>query len=332
MDTPQRKIPVKDIAKKTKSSTQGERGEDFHRSTRSYSTELEGIQRTHRRRKRSGTLDSERVFGSKTRLTRIPWYGFLCVGLLAAGLFFTTIFYYKSRVGVASKQHKSASIATRVDPTMVEVTTKWSGLQPKPLAERFLAAKTVDERLLLVSDPKEVAGIMHNFYEVGPGKYEELDQLLGMTQDLASANTVARFTVKFKDLGQRLLYIPYETSGNAKVDFKCYARYCSESWTDLLSGKVSKASEMRCILKVSDYYNQEFGSETEWLALIATSPDFEDVLYFYVKRDDPNFATFVANPPTKPVRYTIALEGRGPSYLRRQFQVSQILHSGWLGH
>lgn len=325
MEIPSRKAPVKELG--TQRSTSQERAEGFHKTSRSYASELKG---THRRRKKSRSKDTERVFGRKSWQI-IPWYLWVGFGVLAVGVFLSTLAFYKFRARQDPLNTPSPAKVMVVESTALpEVLENWSGMQPKEIAERFVAAKTHEERLKWVRHPERVSEDMRKFFETGPGKDEVVVKLAEMPQDLANTHTFARFQATLESGGSRLVFVPYETSGSGKVDFKCYARYGSETWGDLLSGRVTKAEEMRCVLTVGTYYNQEFIDEKQWLALMATTPDLEEILYFYVRRDDPDFSLFVAGPPTRPVRYTVAIESEGTSHERRQFRLSKIHHSGWL--
>jgi hypothetical protein len=329
MEIPPRKTPVKEFG--THQGTSPDRAEGFHKASRSYASELQGTLQTHRRRKKSRSTDSERVFGRRSWQI-IPWYLWVGFSVLVVGVFFSTLAFYKFRARQDSLNAESpAKVMVVESPALPEVSEKWSGMQPREIAERFLAAKTHEERLKWVRQPELVAEAMREFFQNGPGKDEVVVKLEEMRQDLANPTIFARFQATLEGGASRLVFVPYETNGSGKVDFKCYARHGSETWGDLLSGRVTKAAEMRCILTVGTYYNQEFMDEKQWLSLMATTPDLEEILYFYVRRDDPDFSLFVAGPPTRPVRYTVAIESQGPSHEKRQFRLSKIHHSGWLG-
>lgn len=131
------------------------------------------------------------------------------------------------------------------------------------------------------------------------------------------------------DGSRRLLCVPFDESG-ARVDFKSYARHCSEPWSAVLDGTAPKADEMRVFLQQGRYYNFAFADESEWLCLIATSPDLENPIHLYARRNNPDLLLFLQNPPQEPQRYTIALENPGQSHLNRQWQLTRVLFIGWV--
>lgn len=328
MDGSQPKRKVKELG--VEPSRSAESG-DFRKASRSYRTELEGATKPRRKRKRSRTVDTERGFQRKSSALPISWIVWVSSAAILIGLFVATILYYKSRNQEIEGEMASTSRVTQVEAALPsDASAKWNGILPKTIAENFLKAKTDEERLLWVRDSQKVAEILHRFYQQDARKQEVFSKLTEMPQNLAGQEASARFSVQFTDGSKRLISIQYDESGAGKVDFKCYSRYCDESWASLLNGSVTKAHEMRCILLASDYYNHEFADESTWLSVLATSPDFEDVIYLYVKRDDPEFVAFLQNPPKAQTRYTIALESVGMSYKNRQFRVTKVHRGAWV--
>jgi len=49
---------------------------------------------------------------------------------------------------------------------------------------------------------------------------------------------------------------------------------------------------MRVFLMRVNYYNYEFADERQWLCLIATSPELENPIYLYARRDNPDLVLF----------------------------------------
>ena len=93
-----------------------------------------------------------------------------------------------------------------------------------------------------------------------------------------------RFHVKMEDGSSRLLCVVINEEEGARVDFECYARQGSVAWEDLLSGEATEAQVLRVFLKAGSYYNYAFADEMKWRCFVATSPDVERLLYFYVAR------------------------------------------------
>ena len=126
-----------------------------------------------------------------------------------------------------------------------------------------------------------------------------------------------------------LIGVPFDESG-ARVDFKSYARHCSEPWSAVLDGTASKADEMRVHLRRGSYYNYAFADERKWLCLIATSPELEHPIHLYARRNNSDLLIFLQNPPKQAQRYTIALENTGEGHLKQQWQLTRVLATGWV--
>lgn len=222
-------------------------------------------------------------------------------------------------------------------PPMVEEPLKTAptkarlGLLPGQIADKFLAASTLQERLRWVRQPAEVSALMEHFYRDGPGSMERIADFHEMPPAATEDHAFERFMVSMADGSKRLLCIPFEESGNAfGVDFKSYARHCSVPWSAVLDGTTPKADEMRVFLQQDSYYNYEFADESEWLCLIATSPDLENPIHLYARRNNPDLLLFLQNPPQQPQRYTIALENSRQSHLNRQWQLTRVITIGWV--
>jgi hypothetical protein len=205
----------------------------------------------------------------------------------------------------------------------------WQGLQPGQIADKFLAASTPQERLRWVRRPAEVADLMERFYRDGPGASEKVADHHEMPPAATDDHAFERFTVTMTDGSRRLLCVPFDESG-ARVDFKSYARHCSVPWSAVLDGTAPKADEMRVFLQQGSYYNFAFADESEWLCLIATSPELEHPIHLYARRNHLDLLRFLQNPPQEPQRYTIALENTGQSHLNRQWQLTRVLSIGWV--
>jgi hypothetical protein len=173
---------------------------------------------------------------------------------------------------------------------------------------------------------------MEEFYTHGPGHTETITGLSAIRLPLQEGRAVDAFRVTLADGSSRRLDVAYELNGHAKVDFKSYSRYCGTPWSALLDGSRPSAAEMRVLLKIGSYYNRDFSDEDTWLCLTATSPDLKEPLYLYVRRDNPQMRDFLRDIPDREMRYTVSIENTEDGWQHRQFILSKVLRSGWLGH
>jgi hypothetical protein len=266
----------------------------------------------------------EENFGTKLRppmslMTRLLWIlGVLC---LIVGV---------EVVFLLRRAPKEVRAKAEVAKLQVHAAPKWQGPQPQQIAERFLAASTQEERMRWVREPAAVAALMERFYRDGPGGSEKMGSMKKVSESVSTqVGALQRFSVTMTNGSKRLLYVPFDESGG-RVDFKCYAAYCSEPWDKLLDGTVVQTGEMRVYLELSDYYNYEFPDQDQWQCLLATAPELVDPIYLYVRRDSPAMKELEKCPFTEPTRYTIAMENQGKSYKRRQWQLTRVICNGWL--
>ena len=275
---------------------------------------------------RRSSKDAETAYGEKP----ISKFGSSVMLALLIGVPLAVLLFMGTRYWVRQKLDGDPPPIVKVhEPTAEAALVAWRGLQPEQIANKFLAATTQEERLRWVRQPAAVADLMERFYRAGPGATEKMAGLQKMPQVMTEDQVCARFTVKMTDGSKRLLFVPFDESGGG-VDFKSYARHGSDPWSAVLDGTVAKASEMRVFLKRGNYYNHEFADESQWLCLIATSPELENPIYLYARRDNPDLLLFLKNPPKKPLRYTIALENLGQGHCNRQWQLTQVLATGWV--
>ena len=205
------------------------------------------------------------------------------------------------------------------------------GLQPEQIADKFLAANTPQERLRWVRRPTAVADLMERFYQDGPGSAEKVADFKKMPPGGADDQAFERFTVTMTDGSKRLLCVPFDESGSSLgVDYKSYARHCNVPWSAVLDGTATKADEMRVFLQRDNYYNYAFADERQWLCLIATSPELENPIHLYARKNNPDLLVFLQHPPQHPQRYTIAIENIGQGHITRQWQLTHVITTGWV--
>jgi hypothetical protein len=210
---------------------------------------------------------------------------------------------------------------------------RWEGPAPQEVAQRFMEAKTVEERLGLIRNPLQMCDVLKQFFTEGPGKDEKPARLTPLEEVASDDKMVTRFALAMEDGSMRLVSLPFTEDGRALVDFKAYSRFCSHPWSEVLAGNVPSAPEMRVFLARGAYYNHEFADESRWISFVASSPDLDEPIFLYANREDANTPAELRNWPadsSAPIRCTIALETMGASHLKRQFVLKKMLRAGWL--
>lgn len=209
-------------------------------------------------------------------------------------------------------------------------SSDWVGALPYDVVTAFKNATTVEERLKWVRDPEFVKDAMQEFYTDGPGRTERIVSLKKLTQTVISGLLVERYQATMSTDQTRLLYVLIGENG-AKVDFKCYARYGSASWPDLLEGKVLAADETRVTLEKGFYYNFQFSDESKYHCYLASSPDLEDPVHLYAEigsKTDLIMANMVKTREMYPA--VLSIKSIESSHQKRQFQVVKVRSNSWL--
>lgn len=307
----------------------------YRRPQRSYRQEVEKGTRRKRRKSRSSGLESH--FGqSSTRPTLPQWIRRWALVVLLLGFVGLLVVLMRpgktTAVAASTWKDPKAPGSALILPEEEPATANWQGPRTLEVANSFIAATTHSERLQWVDQPEEVAALMEEFYTHGPGHTETITGLSAMRIPMQDGRAFDSFQVTLADGSFRRLDVVYELNGHAKVDFKSYSRYCGTPWSTLLDGSRPTAAEMRVRLKIGSYYNRDFSDEDTWLCLTATSPDLKEPLYLYVRRDNPQMRDFLRDLPDREMRYTVSIQNTESGWQHRQFILSKVLRSGWLGH
>jgi hypothetical protein len=205
---------------------------------------------------------------------------------------------------------------------------KWRGPVPSVVAERFIEAKSHEERMKLIRNPTQAGPTMETFFKSGPGATEQIKGFHWLTTGSSGDLALETYTVEFANSPGRLLSVSVDPQG-AKVDFECYARLGSVAWDDLLSGKVTEAEEVRVILEPGGYYLHGFGDEQKWLHFKATSPDLPETLDFYLDRQNPSVRDFQESE-SKVLPATLSIRAVNGSEKNRQFEITAVKALDWV--
>lgn len=232
----------------------------------------------------------------------------------------------------SADQKTKAAPAARSGPpaTGPGIPAGTSILSARSVAENFTRATTHAERLKWVRQPGEVAAAMEDFFTSGSGSREQVAEISGLPPEVTDALASDCFGVRMDTGDLRLLCVVNE-GGEAKVDFKAYARQGSQPWAALLNGQAREAAEMRVFIQPGEYYNFGFSDETRWQNFTVTSPDLEPpAQFFYLERSDPALKRLEKLDTRNPVRVTVAIRAVGDSHLHGQFEITRFLGAGWV--
>lgn len=128
----------------------------------------------------------------------------------------------------------------------------------------------------------------------------------------------------------RLAQLVPQADGEWRIDFDSFIRATSAEWESILSGK-SPFSTVRVFVALDNYYNGVFSEDGVWQAYALVSPDTEEILYAYTKRDTPQFRAMGKilesdEPLHRATLEITTLPGSG----KRQFQISRVFAENWV--
>jgi hypothetical protein len=210
-----------------------------------------------------------------------------------------------------------------------EAFSDWKGPLPEEIARLFTEAKTHEERMELIADPRHDGSWMKSFFSEGPGAEEKISAVAPMGAANTNKTSFQRFQVRLSKGKSRLLCVILSENGGA-VDFRSYARFCTESWEDLLAGRTAIAEEVRVFIEPAFAYLHNYTDDKQWASYVATSPDLDQPLYFYVARGSDTAMQMSKITRGGNMRATLAIRSVDGGHLHRQFEVTEVLTSGWV--
>jgi hypothetical protein len=265
---------------------------------------------------------------TKDRKVSAWWVGAPALLVLLSG-FFLLLFLRPWSVAGDLPDAGMESRRQSVPPETSGSAEDWKGALPAEVARLFTSASSHEERLGLVSDPRRDGYWMEMFFREGPGASEKVREVTPMEAAGTDSAYFERFRVSMEDGGDRLLCVVINEQGG-KVDFRSYARFCSESWEELLAGRTRIAEEVRVFIGPGTTYFGSFSDDSKWTSYIATSPDIEESLYFHAARGSDTDTLLSEMTAGGAVRATLAIRSNGIDHTHRQFEVTDVLTPGWV--
>ncbi|MGK0188742.1 MAG: hypothetical protein ACI9R3_004556 [Verrucomicrobiales bacterium] len=212
------------------------------------------------------------------------------------------------------------------------------GLTSEEIAQQFLDAKTIDERLRWTREPERVAPLMKDYYANDRNRRGNVDEnfnenVLSLrrlgTMLVRNGYLYEKFHVKTPS-GNRLLAV-CETSDGRRVDWECYVRYNPLPWRTFLNQAAGSApSEFRLFFSQSDFHKQ-LSPDADHTFYWIESPELNTVVHAYVENDSPIAKTLLrrsaaASPSTESARSKFIATGPDVVAQRRQRAILSLRH------
>jgi len=127
-----------------------------------------------------------------------------------------------------------------------------------------------------------------------------------------------------------LIVLKYTNDGY-RVDWDAYARYGSDAWPEILSGKVA-SSEVRVQLERGGNNTFQYRDETIWSCYKLLNFDIQKIIYGYVRvgsRTEQMIEEVLADPIQAEGRVVIEITSNAEGASHQQFEIKRLLAIGW---
>ena len=130
-------------------------------------------------------------------------------------------------------------------------------------------------------------------------------------------------------LCERLAILTPDSEGHWKVDFDAFARTVTPSWTDLLE-KGAEKGQVRVFVMPDMYYNASFADENQWECYALTTPDLDEALHGYCRKNSDLAATIhsLFTAENNGGRATLEIR-RVAGGEPRQFEITKVIAKDW---
>lgn len=173
-------------------------------------------------------------------------------------------------------------------------------------------------------------------FEDREGVVDGLDWLSSLDANNLLLEGVLVRSRKGDELSDRIALLTPDATGRWKVDFDALARTCEPPWGRVLNPETPRAT-VRAIARKDLYFNGPFNSDEDWDCYSLASPDHEQTLLGYARRDSAQaraMGQIMAHLKELGEEVSMAravLEIRrveGASV--RQFEISRVLAQDWV--
>lgn len=290
-----------------------------------------GIRRKHRR--------GESMRGNRERINRkrvmLAWSGLLMVFALGILCFFVWMGVRSGARANATAGGSKSLIDERVVSQFVSPTENEALVLVKNAMSLRDPGKVEALFRCGSSTPEDVVGFLR--------KMENLDGAISDYAWLSSMDAndmlLDGVQVNFKTLkGQRsrLAILTPDARGLWKVDFDAFARTVTPQWSEILENKAVQAV-VRVMVAPDSYFNGEFKDEQKWTCYGMASPDHEEILMGYCRKDSPQAKAMTRIMSDEDIYGNGRRIGRATLEIRRpendderQFEITRVLAQDWV--
>ncbi|HSP42190.1 MAG TPA: hypothetical protein VLO11_04925 [Luteolibacter sp.] len=197
----------------------------------------------------------------------------------------------------------------------------------EPLAEKFLAARSVEELLPLVREPERAAPRMRVHYGDDAIEPEGLS-LFNTRATVLREGAFLTLVVRTRDFEEKIMAF-VNTSEGLRIDWEGWVGWSAMAWEDFLAEKPTAPTLFRVVLRPVDYYNFGFSDDTRWRSYRLDSPDGEHSLYGYVERATLTDSRIRLSPEVKMSAFTLYLRFPDDGGSRNQVLIERLAAESW---
>lgn len=200
----------------------------------------------------------------------------------------------------------------------------------KPVAQKFLEAKTVEELLPVVYEPALVGPKIREAYQSKPPRAEGMDAF-GVDEMIGFTGKVALVQVRTRGLEQKQMCL-VETPDGWRVDWESWVGWSEMSWPAFLAEKPKRAVLFRVVLRETQYYNYLFADERRWKSYRLEAPDGEHAVFGYVEKGSliDNRIRPAESSPSAP--FILMLRFPPDADSSNQVIIDRVVADGWVEH
>lgn len=250
------------------------------------------------------------------------WGFYSLLGL--GGVFFIVLLVWGGAMLIGSDPDRTVKVSRVTDDGLAERI-----LTAEEVARAFATETDVEKRLSYVRNPERIKQHLPSYSE--QARSISAKDIKHMGHSEMNGRAVTAYAAAFDGGSFRMLAV-VQTDDGPKVDWDCYARYCSESWADLVLGQAEDAV-VRVFVRPGDYHVGQFRDRSKWTCFKLETPDSDRIIYAYAPAGSDlskRMQTHVMKSRSFRQHMTLnikSVDGSGKDLL---FVVDELLAMGWV--
>ncbi len=198
----------------------------------------------------------------------------------------------------------------------------------EPITQKFLDATTVDEILPLIRSRELVEPKIRKMYPDGKITAVGMSKF-NTSGSIAYREKLASVSVRTRDFEMKqIAYL--RTADGMKIDWESYVGWSEMPWGEFIDKKITKPALFRASLKLVEYYNFSFKDDRKWQSYQLRSPDGEQVVYAYVKRDSAIDKKIRPADALSTQLVTVRLKFQPDEVSKNQVLIEEVTADGWV--